>query len=119
MLGVPTILAIDNIEDSTCGYLYDAPGECVGETFKNMHLTKFDDFVIDHLNKKGDGLIEVGLKCREAAIRKSSTIDEIASFFKPVHSYKPSWSMRTTAQLYTRYYDARQALSRMKKSWQR
>lgn len=119
MLGVPTILAIDKVADSTCGYLYNAPGACVGEAFEGMSLFKFDEYIIRHVNMDDNELVDVSAKCRASAIEKSSNTEEIAGAFSASEYQKIGIFTNIAADIYIRYYDFRQELSRMRVSWQK
>lgn len=71
-LGVPTICCIDGVSDLCYGYLYEAPGDIIGEQSDNQHYKSLFDCIAEFKLKSFEERIVIGIQCRDAALRKSS-----------------------------------------------
>ena len=71
-LGTPTIVALTWSKFGTYGFLHQCPNDSIGEQYAGTEEYNLDDVIQSYRILLSEQRIEIGLKCREAVLLKTS-----------------------------------------------
>lgn len=72
MLGMPSICAIDFDDTKSYGFLDSAPTDAIGEEVSSVIYTTVEKCVLEYSTMKREQRLELGARCRAAAVAKSN-----------------------------------------------
>jgi glycosyltransferase involved in cell wall biosynthesis len=71
-IGIPTICAVDSHSDVCYGFLYEVPGDCIGEATEGWRYKSIADCIFDYSRLSKRECQEIGIKCQKVIGNKSS-----------------------------------------------
>ena len=70
--GVPTVVALAWSSLGTYGFLYQCPADSIGEHCTGTEEANLTDVISSYTGYSNEERVEIGLRCREAVLRKTS-----------------------------------------------